>query len=272
MAIKGKSKPKSGAKSVTRGPKPAYVPVKTPLVQRRSFWFTVLGIVIVVAGVGVLYGLAQQREADREEQLAQRMADAATEFRGLVEPIVGTRGTPIPPSSFDVFPELDAALSSYAEGNGDAADLEAVASATADSAKQAVADLDQIQAPTIVAGKGFDDTFAIYVINARTRMSEAFALYQQAALLAADGAAAGRDGETQIERATAVLRIADRVFADAYQDYVEAQLMAGIFQPQPLTGLTGATGFPGLTGGTGATGPTGATGLTGGTGATGATP
>jgi hypothetical protein len=265
MAIKGKSKPKGGAKPVTRGPKPAYVPVKTPLLQRRSFWFGALGVVIVAALIGIWYGLAQQREADREEELAQAMADAATEFQGLVEPIVGTRGTPIPPTGFDVFPELDAALTASAAGEGDATDLEAVASATAESASAAVEDLDKIQAPTLVAGKGFDDTFALYVINARTRLSEAFALYEQAALLAGDGAAAGKVGDTQIERATAVLAVADRVFADAYQDYVEAQLMAGIFQPQPLTGVTGATGLPGLTGATGGTGGTGATGATGGT-------
>ena len=82
------------------------------------------------------------------------------------------------------------------------------------------------------------------------------------------------------KRAKEIIGVAKSVFGDGYQDYMEIQFRAGIYQALPtgltgaagLTGTTGLTGATGITGGTGATGASGAAGGTGTSGATGATP
>jgi len=237
MAIKGKSKPKGGAKPVTRGPRPTYVPVHTPLMRRRSFWYTVLGVVVLASAIGIWYGLAQQREADREEALARSLRDAATEYRQQVDPIVTSIGTPVAPSGIDVFPEFATAVSSIADGEGESADLEPLARATAEAAKSAAEDLDAIKAVELVAGKGFQEHAVLYVINSKSRMVQALKLYEQAALLSETAAAATGDDATELaKRASQLVTLAQGIFGDGYQDYVEFQFLAGIFQPTVATG------------------------------------
>ena len=90
MAIKGKSKPKGGAKPVTRGPRPAYVPVRTPLLQRRGLWYAVLAAVLVATAVGVWYEVAQQRETDRERDLQASLRRTMTDYQEQVDPILLT--------------------------------------------------------------------------------------------------------------------------------------------------------------------------------------
>src|SRR3989304_107277 len=96
MAIKGKSKGKS-AKAVTRGPKPAYVPVKKPLLARRGLWIgsaSVLGVALIV---GLAIGFLAQREQDEEEALAERMAESLGEYQGQLEPLLAGIGGPVAP-------------------------------------------------------------------------------------------------------------------------------------------------------------------------------
>ena len=237
MAIKGKSKPKGGAKPVTRGPRPTYVPVHTPFMRRRSFWFTVLGVVVVASAIGIWYGIAQQRQADREEALAKSLRDAATEYQQHVDPIVTSIGTPVAPSGIDTFPEFETAVSSLADGQGDPADLRSIAKATAEAAKSAAENLDAIKEVELVAGKGFQEHAVLYVINAKSRMVQGLRLYEQAALLSETAAAAtGNDATELAKRASQIVKLAKDVFADGYQDYVEFQFLAGIFQPTVATG------------------------------------
>ncbi len=259
MAIKGKSKPKGGAKPVTRGPRPAYVAVRTPLMQRRALWFTVLGVVVLASALGIWYGLAKQRTADRDEALAKALRDAATAYQQEVDPIVRSIGVPVAPSGIDVFPEFETAVGSFADGTSQPADLQSIAKSTRDAARSAAKNLDEVKAVELVAGKGFQEHIVLYVINSKSRMVQGLKLYEQAALLAEDAAAATGDQATQLaERAKGIIALAKSVFADGYQDYVEIRFRAGIFQPMAPTGLTGATGFTGATGLTGTTGTTGA--------------
>ena len=235
MTIKGKSRPKGGGRAVTRGPKPAYVPVHKPLLQRRSFWYTVLAAVIVVSVAGIWYGVAKQRSADREEQLAQVKRRAAADYQQQVEPILATVGQPVPPSGFEILPQLKTSLSGFLEGTIPAEELEATASAIATAAKRAAAELDKIDAVGIVGGKGLDETFVLYVLISQTRMTQALRLYEQAALLASDAAAAEGGIATGLAgRAQGVVAVAEEGFADGYQDYTEARYRAGIFQPTPV--------------------------------------
>jgi hypothetical protein len=270
MAIKGKSKPKGGAKPVTRGPRPAYVPVRKPLLQRRAFWYAVLGVIVLASALGIWYGLAKQRTNDREAALAKSLRDAATSYRQEVDPIVLSLGTPTPPSSITMFPEFEVAVGAVVDGTSTPSDLASIAKSTAEAAKTAATKLGQVKGIELVSGKGFDEPTVLYVINSKSRMVQGLKLYEQAALVAEDASAAAGDQAVELaKRAREIIGVAKGVFGDGYQDYVEIQFRAGIYQPVP-TGLTGATGLTGSTGLTGTTGLTGATGITGGTGTTGA--
>ncbi|HEU4528338.1 MAG TPA: hypothetical protein VFT80_10460 [Actinomycetota bacterium] len=237
MAIKGKSKPKGGAKPVTRGPRPTYVPVRTPLLQRRSFWFTVIAVVVVASALGIWYGIAQQRESDRERELEASLRRTVTDYQEQIEPILLTVGTPIP-SGYDTFPEFEDALNTFIDGQGKPADLQASAEATAQAAGTAAENLEAIEAAGLVADKGFDAEVALYVINSQSRMAQALRAYENAALLASDAAAAGDEqGVGLAKRAKEQVALARDIFADGYQDYIEVQVRAGTYQPMPDTGL-----------------------------------
>lgn len=237
MAIKGKSKPKGGAKPVTRGPRPTYVPVRTPLLQRRSFWFTVIAVVVVASALGIWYGIAQQRESDRERELEASLRRTVTDYQEQIEPILLTVGTPIP-SGYDTFPEFEDALNTFIDGQGKPADLQASAEATAQAAGTAAENLEAIEAAALVADKGFDAEVALYVINSQSRMAQALRAYENAALLASDAAAAGDElGIGLAKRAKEQVALAKDIFADGYQDYIEVQVRAGTYQPMPDTGL-----------------------------------
>jgi hypothetical protein len=237
MAIKGKSKPKGGAKPVTRGPRPTYVPVRTPLLQRRSFWFTVIAVVVVASALGIWYGIAKQRESEREAELEASLRTAVTDYQDQVDPILLTVGTPVP-SGYDTFPAFEDGLNGFIDGQSKAAALEEVANATADSAARAAEDLEAIGAAQLVAGKGFEAEVALFVINSQSRMAQGLRAYEQAALLASDAAAAaGEQAVDLAKRAKEVAAVARDVFADGYQDYVEIQIQAGTFEPVVDTGL-----------------------------------
>lgn len=237
MAIKGKSKPKGGAKPVTRGPRPTYVPVRTPLLQRRSFWFTVIAVVVVASALGIWYGIAQQRESDRERELEASLRRTVTDYQEQIEPILLTVGTPIP-SGYDTFPEFEDALNTFIDGQGKPADLQASAEATAQAAGTAAENLEAIEAAALVAGKGFDAEVALFVINSQSRMAQALRAYENAALLASDAVTAGDEqGSGLAKRAKEQVALARDIFADGYQDYIEVQVRAGTYQPMPDTGL-----------------------------------
>lgn len=232
MAIKGKSRPKGGSRAVTRGPKPTYVPVRPPLLARRSFWVSAGAVVLVLAALGIWYGVSKERAQAREAELARRLRNAALELQGRVDPIITPLGTPVPPTAFDAFPDLGSALTDAARGAGDPKALADLATAAATNAGKAADDLERIEAATIVGGKGFDEAFVLNAINARLRMVQGLRLFRQAALLGADAAAERGDRAAELAtRAKDVFDLATQVFADGYHDYVEVQVEADIFQP-----------------------------------------
>lgn len=242
MAIKGKSKSR-GARAVARGPKPAYVPVKTPLVRRRGLWIalgTVLGSALVAA---LAIGFIQQRNADREREQVRRMATAVNQYRGQVDPILASLGQPLPPTGFDAFPELTAALPVLAGEQVDDATLDQVAAAADDvasSARSAVKLIEEIPTADFLRGQGFSRDFVLYVINSQGHFLRGMRLYREAALLTtmAVEARAGSERDALLDRANGVLAVAEEVFARGYADYVEAQAAAEVFDPF----AAGATG------------------------------
>jgi hypothetical protein len=247
MAIKGKSKSR-GAKGVTAGPKPAYVPVKTPFLRRRGLWIAVANVLGLAAVAGLTYGFVQERNDTREQEQVQRMATAINRYRGEVDPILATVGTAVPPSTFAAFPALGPAISGL-EGDQvgqDALDQATTgADATAESAANAAGTFEDVDTNAILEGKDLTREFVLYVLNSRTGFLRGMNLFEQAALLTGMAAEAeeGDARDELIARAGRVHDLAQEVVGAAYSDYVQAQILAEVFAPTnngvPLTGPTG---------------------------------
>lgn len=250
MAIKGKSKSR-GAKTVASGPKPAYVPVRTPLLRRRGLWIAVGTLAVVAILAGIAYGLVQERNQSRDQERVDGMAAAVNDYRGQVEPILASIGSAVPPSSFNAFGTLGTSLDALQVPKADDKAFEDAATeaeASTSTAKSAAGLFDEIVVTDLVADQGFSGDFNLYLINSQDGFVRSMNLYRQAALLtalAAD-AEAGATRDALIARASDVYDLAGETFGRAYGDYVQAQILAGIFQTTPggLTGslLTGPTG------------------------------
>ncbi|HEX6230410.1 MAG TPA: hypothetical protein VF029_01700 [Actinomycetota bacterium] len=244
MAIKGKSRSR-GAKAVARGPKPAYVPVKTPLVRRRGFQIAVGAVVGVAAIAGLWYGFAKQAREDRERDLQERLAAAVSEYGSPVEGALATVGQAVPPTGFQPFPDLAGVLDRLENGRR-LDEATTTAEAVEESAGAAAETIEGVDVTEIVAEQGFERLFAVYLLSSQDGMVEGLGLYEQAASLVSLAAAAGEDERAElVASARSVLDLAERVFARGYADYVEAQAIAGALGavgPGAIPGLTGPTG------------------------------
>ncbi len=242
MAIKGKSKSR-GAKGVARGPKPAYVPVKTPLWRRRGLWIAIGVVVGVTAIAGLWYGFAKEARENRERELQERMTNAMTRYGTAIEPPLATVGQPVPPAGFEAFADLAGALDRIERGRQLEEALASV-DAVSDVAASAATALENVDVTAIVADQGFDQVFVSTLLDGRDAMVEGLRLYRQAADLAALAAEAPRTIRSDlVAAARGSQEAADRIFAGGYQDYVEAQAMAGVLDP-----LAGGLSPPGVTG------------------------
>jgi hypothetical protein len=243
MAIKGKSKGRT-AKAVTRGPKPVYQPVKTPLLAKRGFWLVIATILGAAVVVGLVVGFIAERNSSEQDELEQRMQAAVSAYQGELEPILTTVGQPRAPSGFDAFADLGAAVASLeAETPQEPADPQALMQTAADSvasAKGALEALETIDETSLIRGKGFSEEFVLYVINSKGNLARAMVLYREAArLLELTADADGAQRQELAHRTRGVLNSADEIFARGYAEYVQAQTKAGVFAPSALPAPTG---------------------------------
>lgn len=244
MAIKGKSRSR-GAKTVARGPKPVYVPVRTPLLRRRGLWISVVSVLVTAAVAGLIAGFVRQAATDREEDEIGRMTEAVSRYRDRIEPILTPLGAPQPPTGFDAFAQMPTALTTLEEGDPDEEALAAaatIAEDTAAAAAEAAAQFEAITPTDFIRGEGFPTHFALYLIDARNDFLSSLQLYRESARLVAL-AVETEDAEAReliTVRARGVHDTADELFARAYTDYVEAQATAESFEP--TFGAPGATG------------------------------
>lgn len=245
MAIKGKTKGRS-AKSVTRGPKPVYQPVKKRLIAKREFWLVILSILGVAVVVGLVAGFVAERNSNAQDELERRMRATVSSLQGQIDPILSTIGQAQPLSGYEVFTDLTTAVDNLAAEEPDApADpttLTRTATDAAASAKTALEALGSIDETGLVRGKGFSQDFVLYVINTKGDLVRAITLYGESAKLLE--LAAGARGDERAELATrtnAILNSATEIFDHGYSEYVEAQTTAGVFAPPP-PGLPAPTG------------------------------
>jgi len=233
MAIKGKSKSRGGSKPVTRGPKPAYVPVKKPLLARRGVWWGTLAVIGVLVVAGLWYGFAKEASQNRADELAREERTAATSYMRKVDPILQTAGQSTQPGVFQVVTGFEQSLSDFVDGKGDAKQIEGAAAGAAQVLGPAASSLDKIDASVIVRDRGFSRDLVLYYVNSQRQMTQAMKLYEQAAILAQQAATAEGDQAVALgTSAKAVLDVARELFADGYADYVETQVAGGVYQPQ----------------------------------------
>jgi hypothetical protein len=244
MAIKGKTKSRS-KKTVAAGPKPAYVPVKTPLMRRRGLWIALVAVLAVASIAGITYGLAKERTRSREEELAKRLRTAMTRYQSEVDPILAGVGTPSPPSSFTAMPSLVGVLTDLQKGTGKPSTVTAAAQAASDAAtqaKSAATALGAIDVTGIIVNKGFDEKFALFMLDSQKQMVSGLKSFEQTANLISLATGLQRDEQAKLlTSASAILALATSTFNDGYSDYIEAQAEAGTFQPSSVVpGSTGA--------------------------------
>jgi len=231
MAIKGKSKPRS-RRVVTPGPRPAYTPVKKPLLARRGFRIGLLVVVVAAAVGGIWYGLARERTQSREQALAGRERIAAVTFRGKVQGAIAAAGQPAPPDGFTAFPALTTDVDGLGKGTVKPKTAATDAKAAGGVATNAWEAMDKIDVVSITANKGFDAAFVNYFFNAREKMEDALKLYEHAALLVQRAAAATGGQRTELlNGAKGILVVAAELMNGGYSDFIQVQQEGGIFQP-----------------------------------------
>jgi hypothetical protein len=246
LAIKGKSKGRS-PRSVTRGPKPVYTPVKKPLLAKREFWLVIAGILGVAVVVGLVVGFIAQRNASAQDDLEARMRSTMSRYQGDVDSVLSQIGQAQPPSGYAVFTDFTQALTNLQKGGSDAqadaATLKQVAGDTVDKAKSALTAFQQIDQDALIQGKDFSRDFVLYIINSKANFIRSMQLYREAGeLLRVAAEAEGPQRDELVARAAAITSIADDTFANAYSDYVEGQTEAGTFSPPAGPGLPTPTG------------------------------
>ncbi|MGH2637023.1 MAG: hypothetical protein ACRDHU_12885 [Actinomycetota bacterium] len=250
MAIKGKSKSR-GTKAVTRGPKPAYVPVKTPLLRRRGLWIAVGAVLAAGLLAAIVAGLVQQRNQTREEERLERMVAAVGEYRRAVEPVLSTVGQSVPPTGFTAFPNLASSIAGLEDDEVSPGALEAAAAdaeAAAETAETAAGIFGEIDATEFVRGRELPADFVLNLLNSRDGFAQAMNLYREAAVLTSMAVEAeeGPARDDLVASARGVHDAAASLFAQAYGDYVEVQAAAGTLETTAglptLPAATGPTG------------------------------
>jgi len=244
LAIKGKSKSRS-TRAVTRGPKPAYQPVRRPLLARRGPWLVLAGVVGTLVVIGLVWGFIAEGNANEREEIERRMADAIAQYQGELEPILNSVGQPVPPLGFEAFASLTQAVTDLEDESLDpSADRRAIVTRADDTiglAGTALGALEGLDELELIQGKGFSEEFVLYVINSKAQLIRSMRLFREAAelvKLAAD--AEGRQRAILVARARGVLDVATELFGRGYSDYLEAQSKARLVDADGIPTSTGS--------------------------------
>ena len=247
MAIKGKGRTKS--RPTARAPRPAPVVRRPPFFVRR--WVQVVlavvaGMLVVVAAIWVTNGL---RRSDADEARIEAEANARRvvgQWQATVDAMIATVGSPGDGlGQVVVFPSLATSVETLAKGDEDNR-AEEVAATAGKLADEAVTTLQAVDLPTIITdNEGLDLATTNYVLGSKARMIDGLELYGEVAAgvktsVTADDPAVAKPS---VDRAKALLTIAERVFDEGYSDYTEALGQVGLLQPTPgLSGLSGLSG------------------------------
>lgn len=238
MAIKGKSKPRA-RRSVTPGPRPVYVPVRRPLVRRRGLQLGVLAVVLLVAAGAIVYGFVHERNANHQKALARTMKAVMTDYSGQVQSAIASVGQQAQlPTAFTLLPQLRSEVQGLRTGSVDPKTASKDAKSIGKLATDAADALAKIDPAGMVRGKGLEDReFVLNLVNARFKMENGLRMEAHAAdLLGQAAATTGDQAQALLGAVEDAIGIGEKVFADGYTDWVNAQFTAKTFQPTVPSG------------------------------------
>jgi hypothetical protein len=236
MAIKGKSKPKA-RRSVTPGPRPVYVPVKRPLVQRRGFQLGVLAVVLVVAAAAIAYGVVHERNVNHSKDQTRIEQTIMNTYSPKVQTAISAVGSVDPGGQgFSMLPDLKTNIADLGSGKAKPGDVATTAKGLHDAASAAADALGQVDTADIIRGKGVeDDAFVRDLINATFKMQNGLRMDAVAASLLQQAATApASERSSLLDDAEQARTAAESVFASGFSDWLNAQTTAHTFRPTPL--------------------------------------
>jgi hypothetical protein len=236
MAIKGKSKPKA-RRSVTPGPRPVYVPVKRPLVQRRGFRLGVLALMLVAAAGALAYGVVHERNVNHAKAQTRIEKTIMDSYSPQVQTAISAVGSPEPGGeAFSLLPDLKTDIAGLRSGKAKPSDVATTAKGLHDAAIAAADALGKVDAAGLIRGKGVEDgAFVRDLINATFKMRSGLQMDAVAASLLQQAATAPPSERTALlDDAEQARTTAESVFAYGYSDWLNTQVRAGTFQPTSL--------------------------------------
>lgn len=248
MAIKGKGRSKT--RQVTRAPRQGYTPPPVPWFSRRWVQLVAALLVGIVAVALFAWIRGNLRAADRDRVERRQQAEMRTvmqRYQAGMDPILSQVGQPQPPV-FLAFPRLGETIDAFQKGDASTKEVVETASATEKTAGDAGDAMAEVDAASLLQQhQDLPGTFTREIATSKSAMSHAITMYEESAILL--GLAADATGDLQADLLSSAKELqtsADTLFADGYQNYFDAQVEAGTYQPtQPATGLPGGAGLPG---------------------------
>jgi hypothetical protein len=244
MAIKGKSKPKA-RRSVTPGPRPVYVPVKRPLVQRRGFQIGVVAVLAVAVLGAIAYGFVHERNQNREaaqQALLKRIASAySAEAQTAISAVGSAQAV-----SFTLLPDLKTQIDGLRSGDAKPADVATSAKTMQQQASGAADDVAAIDPASMIRGKGVENrVFVDDLIDASLKMENGLRMDAVAAgILQQAASASPAERKALLEQAESARTTAETVFQSGYANWVDAQVAAGTYQPASIGGFGSGANLP----------------------------
>lgn len=244
MAIKGKGKTRS--RPVARAPRRLPVEVKPAFFARR--WIQISGalaggVLLMVVLVWATNGLRTEHARNRHKADLVRERAAVQAWQGQVQAAIGKLGSASPGSQPAILPDLTTALASLGKGTVPGGAAQTLRT-DAGNAQAAAGLLDKYDLVKQIRSKGFNVTQVNYLLNSQTKMVEGLQLYVQAATLARGAVAAKGPGAVKAAaaQATAVQKLAEKIFNEGFSDYSQVLPTVGLFQQPQAPSIPGLGG------------------------------
>jgi hypothetical protein len=206
-----------------------------------------VGIVAVTLFAWVRGNLRSSSRDRAERQQQAEMRTVMQRYQASMDPILSQVGQPQPPV-FIAFPRLGETIDAFTKGDAPAKEATETASATETTASEAADAMAKVDAASLLQQhQDLPGTFTREIATSKSAMSHAVTMYEESAILLGLAVDATDDLQADLLSSAKELQTsADTLFADGYQNYFDAQVDAGTYQPaQPATGLPSGTGLPG---------------------------
>lgn len=232
MAIKGKGRTR-GRRVVAAPPRPAIVVRKKPFYKRRSVWIAAGAVALAAILFGVFLGIRSRTErAEREREVA-----AMDTFTNMVRNGFPPGARPVPPSGYELFPELREDLGKLAGGELSAEEASQKGERLEQQARASAEKIDPIVVREVIPEE-FPQT-RLDLIDSQFMMVQALNLYERVGGLMRSAADAAAPAKKALGRqATQLASSAETLFNRGYQALVNERIRLGIHQslpPQPPT-------------------------------------